>query len=792
MNEGSLLGDIESYFDTKGREQDEANGVSVIRPTSGHSPTNLDLFYKKLEELGINLEELKPVLECQDNLLVLSGAGAGKTTGLMLKIIRDLVSGDMMKTVTTTSVYGTSHIQVPSKILVSTFLKSGAEDLKKSFIEWCRKLGVVGIDYSNIHFKTIHAEVMDTLKQMGVGVSILEDSQPLARAIMGKYSIRSVNSTARSVTIDELNDFQGIVAYARNRLDAKRYEHTLMGDYRMDITLLDAVLKDLQLMRRATGKMDFEDLQEMLLEGLLTNENVRNFVQNRYDYVYVDEFQDTAQLQYGILKEYFKGAKRVITIGDDDQTIYSWRGSDIDIIKTTFIEDFNPTILNLTTNYRCRQNILNSVIPSIELNQKRHPKDLKAFKPGGEVNVIYQGNVNMLVDTMRADLVKGYSVGVLARVNADLLIPAIILELDGGIDFALSKSVNMNNRLSRQVFGAIDLVTKRMTGEFENYLRMVLPKYNWFEAEKLINVLKNNKSLNLYNIPMDDLTSSVPSLAPFIKGLRSSKEIGGVEAYLFILGYLEQNVFTGKSLYVVKARSLIQFVKRVILEHKDVKNLDINAIDNLFNQVLPERLSRRGKYSQTTRVKLTTIHEAKGKEWDSVVIWNNVNGAFPNIVGNRELTEDEFEEERRIHYIAWTRAIEKLTVFSDVANEGLFLKECDLSVVGANIQTMDKQLDMSRVFKKANTVPSTQEFVEKVLNAYIVKTSEKGGSQDDKYVNMDIVLNTMQRDDIVEQLDKKYGIHLNTEKDDYNNFDLLDDFFSTLADEIFNSGSYRA
>jgi DNA helicase-2/ATP-dependent DNA helicase PcrA len=785
QEEGSLLDDMNNFLNGVNKEQDEARGVHVIRPNNSNNNANLEKFYAKLTELGINLDELGGILECQDNLLVLSGAGSGKTTALILKIIRDLISGDMMKFKTVNSIYGQSQVMVPANILISTFLKTGAEELKASFFEWCRILGIVGIDTTTIHFRTIHAEVKDCLKQMGVHTEVLEDGDKLIRAIMNKYGIRATTATSRSLTIDELSDMASLVAYARNRLDEKRYEHQLMQDYRLDTILFDAVLRDLKLQRAATGKVDFEDMQEMLLEAAQLNPNVRDFISKRYDYVYVDEFQDTSQLQYELLKYYFAGCKRVITIGDDDQTIYSWRGSDAEIIAHRFEEDIKPTVLMLSVNYRCAANILNMVIPSIELNSNRHPKQLRAHKEGGEINLVLGGDVNSLVASMMKDLSSGHKVGVLARVNADLLIPAIILELDGGVEFGLSKSVNMNSRMARQVFGIMDLVTKRNTEEFEGYFKCFVPKYNWFEASKLYNVLLANKTMNLYNIPLADLQHSVPTLFPFIKGLRDAKEVGEVEAYLFILGMLEKQAFVGKSLYAQKARDLVIFTRKIILEHKDVRNLSLGQIDNLFNSVLPERMSRRIKYGRDVFVKLTTVHEAKGKEWDSVYIWNDVEGSFPNVVGSRELTVAEFEEERRVHYIACTRAKVKLTIYSDELRMGAFLKECDLSLANVEQTTAMVSADMTRVFKKNSGGVGVASKTDTVLRGYISNVNENGGITDERVANIEIVLNAWQFEDLVERIESQYGLHLTPE---YAS-DVLDLFFSTLADELFNKGN---
>lgn len=747
MENFDLMSDIDQFV----RSVSHRGGSTIVHPqTSGGS---LDAFYSRLESMGINLEELRPVFECKNNLLILSGAGSGKTTSLVLKLIHDLLSGDMMKSYFTPSVYGHTEVKIPARILVSTFLRSGAEELRSAFVEWCNRLNIVGIDISTIRFRTIHAEVKDAITDMGVKVEILEEFDSLARSVMQKYKIRSVTATSRNTTAEEVSDFISLLAYARNRLDDQRYMHPLMQEFNIDAYMLDAVLQDMKLMRSALGKLDFEDLQEMLLEALRSNEHVRQFIANRYDYIFVDEFQDTSQLQYELLKYYFAGSKRVLVIGDDDQCIYSWRGSDPNIITHRFEQDYSPVVLKLTTNYRCRSNILNFIKPSIEKNTNRHPKQLRSAKEGGTVYVISGADVNSLVDNILKDLSQNMTVGVLARTNADLLVPAILLELHGGIDFSLSKAVTLNSRLGRQIFGIIDLVTKRYTDEFESFLKLFVPRYNWFEVEKLCEVLVQNKHLNLYNIPQEDLSNSVPSLWGFLEGLRKAKQVGDVEAYLYILEYMNKNVYTGFSMYSHKARELLALAKKLILEHKDIKNLSIGQIDDLFNNVLPERLNRRIKYSRDTFVKLSTVHEAKGKEWDSVYIWNDIEGTFPNIVGNRDITQDEFEEERRVHYIAVTRARYKVTIYTDNTRMSPFLKECDMRL--SNVEGIMKDGVMSKpVFRAAK--PEEQFDVAGVLRKYITETLELRDYKDERYVNLELLLNKHTVEDLLEEFQRQY------------------------------------
>lgn len=761
--DSSIFTDMSNFFNEKlGKDHVSVSLTSMEEEQLVKK--NIENFYKKLEELGFNLDELKDILDCRDSMLILSGAGSGKTTALILKIIRDLISGDLIKT----QVINGVKISTQANILVSTFLKTGAEELEKSFNDWCRRLNLVGVNSNNIHFKTIHSEVYSALTSMGLKVDIKNDTSDLIRRIMGKYGIHSVLSNGRNVTIDEVADMNCLISYVRNRLDAQRYNHPLMDEYTIDTLQLEALLTNFKQHKMAQGIQDFEDLQEMLLEGLRCNPKVVEWIQRRYDFIYVDEFQDTSQLQYEILKFYFTGAKKVLAIGDDDQCIYSWRGSDIEIINKKFEEDFKPVVKQLTMNYRCSKNILNAVIPSIEKNTLRHPKKLRAAREGGIVDIIIDGSINHLMTGVKEDLSKGETVGVIARTNQDLLIPAILLELDENeINFGLSKSVSLDNRLPKTVFGLMDLVTKRYTPEFESMLKMFLPKYKHYEVEKLCDVLNINKEKSLFTIPLEDIRHSAPSLFNMIHTMRLNYEVSPKKAYLGLLKLLPQEVYGGKSIYAQRARDFVYYIQKIILEHDNVKDMTLEQLDELFNLILPQKLNRR-KMTDNSRlfIKVTTVHEAKGKEWDNVYIWNDIDGCFPSSVGNRELTKDEFEEERRVHYIAWTRPKKKLTVYTRSDREGGFLQECDLStcniveVRGINSKTKGVSDNReTQVFQKKEPQKVVKTF-EEIVDDYYKKYMHFTWLAKSEGINLDTCDSKLGgKEKVIEELKKK-SIHL--------------------------------
>lgn len=654
---------------------------------------NENQFFNKLESLGINLAESKEIIKNQNNLLILSGAGAGKTTSMILKLIYDLSIPSGRKKVKLQTPYGVNEVEVQKSVLVTTFSRTGAEELSVAFKDWVTKLGVNNIDVSKVKFSTIHSEVKSALQDMGIHVNIMEDNLSILDSFVKKYGIYNVKSYSQKMGYQELRDIDTLLSYVRNRLDNKKYSHDLMKDYNLNVLIVQSLLEDMKNYRKNLGKLDFEDMQEMLLEGIRLNPHVEEFISNRYDMIYVDEFQDTSQLQYEILKTYFKKSK-VVVIGDDDQTIYSWRGSDIDIITNRFKEDFNADTLYLTTNYRCKANILNAVVPSISKNTKRHVKDLKSYRDGGVVKVLNNVDINDFIRMVKEDINNGKTVGVLSRVNEDLIMPYLLLELDSDIPFEVTSTLSLNSYLALNVFGLIELFTKRYTPSFETYLRLIFGRKSSYDVKNICNILNVNAEYNLWNIPLEDIGYSAPSMYRLLSVLREKVVEDKKKAYLWLLEYMKEQVFSTNSKYAVRGRELTSAVIDIVSFHDKVKGKTLEGVDDLLNNVLPSKLNQRKKYGKGV-LRLTTVHESKGKEWDSVYIWNDVVNIFPYEFSDKLLTDAEFEEERRLHYIAWTRAKEKLVVLTEYGKWGAFLKECDLSnaeIIGVDLKKRERLL----------------------------------------------------------------------------------------------------
>lgn len=642
-----------------------------------------DLMIEKLKSMGFNMSQLEDVIRVKGNQLIISIAGSGKTTGLIFKICFDITTGEATRIA---KVNG-NEIRVLDRIWVCTFLKSGADELKSKLSLWQRKLGLMDTSDS-MAFSTLHAEFKRALTALGVTTNIIDSSvnSKNLKKVAEKYAIEYDGKPLNS---DMLRDLESAFTYTRNRLDEKRYNRSIYRELDIGPTIIDAMLREWKSMRISLGCVDFEDLQELLYTECIVKNNIDviNFLRNRYNYIYVDEFQDTSQIQYALLKIYASGAKKIVAIGDDDQTIYSWRGSYNKIITDEFAKDFNPTISNLSVNYRCPNIILDAIKPSLEKNENRFKKELKSFNTGGSFRVgaysSYKGMVECLSDMIYEDVKANKSVAVLCRVNSDGLLPALMLDRLGKFQYTISgDGMTLDSYIGRSVINIAKLFTEKSSLAVKNTLSMLT--WNKYSINNIMKVCKNNK-VSFWEIPDKDLGYSCPDIAEKLKMWKQwRKAFGDIEALRMIYYYFRTEVFVKDNQYNTVCKSVISSIETM---------LSISKADNVEDFLeeldsINERLKARKKKFNGSKVRIATVHEFKGKEADSVYVWNDSVDIFPHKDCDLE-DEEELEEERRVHYIACTRARKINTILYVKNKPGMFLQEMDLSNA-ENISKVEK------------------------------------------------------------------------------------------------------
>lgn len=636
--------------------------------------TRTEQFLDKVEEAGYDLTYIKPILESTGNVLINAAAGSGKTTALVLKLYYDFVNGRMLDT----NEYG---MPVLLPVWVGTFLKAGQKDLSKQISRMGKRLGMVDLS-TRVVVNTLHAEFYQACKLLGYSADVIsdEDNKKLFTKALRDYGFR----------------------YSTSEVDAE-YSRVLNMRGSMDIAPeYVGVLNNWKSYRFSRGLIDFEDMQEILYKAAVkeARPEVRDLLSTRYRRCYFDEAQDVSKIQYEILKVYGLGkglakdsgnivedrsSGAVVMIGDDDQSIYSWRGSDISILTRRYPDDFNASVYQNPVNYRTPQGILGAVIPCIEKNENRFDKPLKSAKSGGVLRYGEMTDLAAMGKTLATlidnDTLKGMSVAVLVRTNSEGVVPAMALASEG-IDFSLSSSeMTLNGSVGNSAQGVIDLVNNgtgtlalRALGDLisDNTVVEAMRKY----------IKESNKGI--WGISNEDLMYSLSDkeAARLIAWkTKYNKTFGGSEVLVDVLGYLVDKLDKGRSASPWNLRRCAVFTalrNMAISEGPDSKIADVSRKFGALRDALSSKYEtfKRG-YSRA--VEIATVHEYKGREAQSVYVWNASKGVFPNKLAISSGKQEDYEEERRIFYIACTRARETETIFSLKGSKSPFLPEMDLS-----------------------------------------------------------------------------------------------------------------
>ncbi len=659
------------------------------------------------ETTAYNIEfeptELLNLLRTYGNQEINAIAGAGKTSALVFKVMYDVITGEATRLV---ALPNGNQVRVPDKVWVCTFLRTGAEELKNELLNWEYKLGYQSSG-EMITFSTLDAEFKRCLNAMNVVTNIgaTDQLESLFRKAVSACNIRKIDDNP--LTNEDYKILGTIVKYYRGRL-VDKWNPSICKDYGLLPQTLKVLVAQFASLKMEAGIMDFDDIQELLYKYLYVtpNKNVQDFVANRYNYIYIDEFQDTSQLQYAILKFYARGhlaintingiepteeneilvgpetKGKMVAIGDPSQCIYSFKGSDSKILSEHFDKDFKPCMSTLSVNWRCPSNILLPIIPSIHKNKDSASQNIIPAKEGGIFNCYAFGSFRQMVDYLKKDVMddldNNMNVAIICRTNYDGSIPAFMLESMGNVNFSISgDAMTLTTPLPKKLMALTSLLYERATSNVQHSLEMLAGPYEKYTLTKLMDVMRVN-NLSIWDIPIEDIAHDCKWLAPFVRRISAILKPYGVrqkdkefDAMKAIYDFYINEKFNGNSIYNQSARAYLETLK-YLLETQSNKDL-YSFVETMeeYNQRLKARIGKN-----RANVQIVTVHESKGKEYDSVYVWNDSGGIFPSSKCNLE-SEEELEEERRVHYIACTRAKKKSSIYTLSGKVGMFVKEMD-------------------------------------------------------------------------------------------------------------------
>lgn len=629
--------------------------------------SKVDVVIDDIKNGGFVVNEMEPIIRNENKYqLVESVAGSGKTTTLNFKLLADVYSGRAWN----------------KPIWVSTFLKSGAEALRQDFMKKAASASLA-IPMNNIVFGTIHSEFYRVLRSIGLDINIIKPE--VDRAMKNDISKElGIGNYPGFLNNQELQIFDTIETYVNSCIEKPDVEELVKLDVDDLTSNYPALLKAIELLhekRLVLEQYSFDDLQQILYEYLYVKKNpyLINIIRNRYKFIYIDEFQDTSRIQYEIMKIYCENAEQVVFVGDSDQSIYSWRGADVDIITKDLEKDYDIDIKKLTKNYRVPKNILDPIAKSIKHNQNRIDKPIVASEGGGVLSSrVYSNQFDMDSDIPEI-LEQAYndddmnSIAVLASTNLDItgLSLSLLLDKTKNYDFDIGGTVqNLDRKTYKQFWRLAYIFSNQSNHELkENLITLSQREIRRYQAGKVEEVIRNQGG-NLLDISADTLVTQFSRHLGLWRNYIG--DVRGIEGVLMTFEYLLRKYDNLIGEGTPNASIYEDYIRKLNLMIRIISSNDaIKTPEDFLNEIqrLNDRLKSIHDRKHRSKIILTTPFDFKGKEADFILVYSDINTNFPRVKSNN------MEEERRLHYIAGTRAKKKCVYTTIFGRESPFLKE---------------------------------------------------------------------------------------------------------------------
>jgi DNA helicase-2/ATP-dependent DNA helicase PcrA len=615
---------------------------------------------------NLNEPQKQAVLHKDGPILVLAGAGTGKTRVLTRRIANLIVS----------------HNARPSSIMAVTFTNKAAHEMKERL-----KL-LVGSVADLVWTSTFHSSGVRILRRHADKIGLKNDftiydsadTKELIKKILKDKKIDEKKFSVNSFT-SFIDKQKHIPLYPDS---PEISEHSKSSDYQSKIYSQQCeVYTTYQQELQKANAVDFGDLLGLTHRLLKTDKNVLNYYQNSLEYLLVDEFQDTNQVQYDIIKMLSGNKKNLLVVGDDDQSIYAFRGATIQNILT-FEKDFPDTkVIKLEQNYRSTKNILEAAHSVIEKNQNRKDKKVwTASSEGDLIELVIGRNDNeeaaKIAQEIKARIVRGISlqdIAVFYRTNAQsraieeaFLSYNIPYKIFGGLKFYDRKEI-------KDLIAYLRLISN--SNDDQAFLRIINTPTRGIGAQTVVQISENakNAGLSLFEAAKQSskANKSVNAFVNLIDSLKTKST--EIPLYELIKLIVEKTKYTAK-LQEQKddpqAESRLENINELISVAASIEGEMVSEEDEF--KVTPLQLfldkvalvggddenSTKDNPNSKDFVSLMTLHLAKGLEFDVVFLTGMEDGLIPH---QRTFYEpDEIDEERRLCYVGMTRARKNLFI----------------------------------------------------------------------------------------------------------------------------------
>lgn len=603
---------------------------------------------------GLNPVQREAVMYTNGPLLIMAGAGSGKTKVLTCRVAYLLDQG-----------------VAPYQILAITFTNKAAAEMKE------RVHLIVGAQSKDIWLSTFHAFCAKLLRYEIEGMAGYKrnfviydtsDTQALVKACLKQLNLDDKQFQPSSIL--------ATISTAKNGLQDDRQFAQQAGSFHEQ--KIAEVYQLYQQKLRNNNALDFDDLLMLSVRLLQNNEQVLEKYQNKFKYIMIDEYQDTNRAQYLLARMLADKHRNLCVVGDADQSIYGWRGADIRNILD-FEKDYpEAKIITLEQNYRSTQVILDAANSVIENNSDRRPKELWTQNPQGELITHYLAHHERDEAQFIADTI--------TKLNTVYCTPygdIAVLYRTNTQSRAIEESF-MKCGIPYVIVGGQKFYDRKEIKDILSYLRVIFNPADSVSLMRIINVPRRGlgdatiSKLTEYalqnNMTLFDVVSN-PELVPGLTA-RSKRPLEFLAELIFNL------------MAQVESLSLVDLLNKVMHDsgyveelQKSTDPLDENRLDNLKEFLSVAKDFATGELEETlenflgqvalvadidnaemteSRITMMTLHSAKGLEFPVVFMSGMEEGLFPH--SRTLMNESEVEEERRICYVGITRARRKLYV----------------------------------------------------------------------------------------------------------------------------------
>ena len=664
---------------------------------------------------NMNSEQSEAVRTTEGPLLIMAGAGSGKTRVLTHRIAYLLDEKDVS----------------PYNILAITFTNKAAKEMN------ARVEHLVGEEAQVIWMSTFHSMCVRILRRDADRIGIERNFiiiDPTDQKSVIKDVLKSENIDSKRF---EPRMFIGAISNLKNELKTPEDAQKEANDFHSQ--MVATVYKGYQRQLSRNEALDFDDLIMTTINLFERVPETLEYYQNKFQYIHVDEYQDTNKAQYTLVKLLANKFKNLCVVGDSDQSIYGWRGADIQNILS-FEEDYpEAKTIFLEQNYRSTKNILNAANEVIKHNSERKPKGLWTANSGGDKIQYYEAMterdeaeyvVKEIMKHQRSG--KKYSeMAILYRTNAQ----SRVLE-----------ETFMKSNIPYTMVGGQKFYDRKEIKDLLSYLRVIANSNDDISLQRIINVPKRGigpssvEKIQTYalqnNISMFDALAEVDFI-----GLSKKVTQECISFYEMIQNLIKEQEFLEISEIVdevlqksgyrdmldreqsIESRSRLENLDEFMSVPKDYEENTPLEEQSLINFLTDLSLVADIDEADTQNgVTLMTMHSAKGLEFPIVFIMGMEESLFPHIRAIKSEDDHEMEEERRICYVAITRAEELLYITNATTRmlfgrsqsnmPSRFLKEIpeDLldSHTGQKRQTIYPKSQPKRGFSKRTTSTKKQ------------------------------------------------------------------------------------